>query len=57
MMIDILGTDDNHKSSCVPNESLLSTTDKRSNYLAFKNKEAISLRNWNAFDTSLRLEN
>lgn len=57
MMIDILATDDNHKSSCVSNESLLSNTDKRSNYLAFKSKEAISLRNWNAFDTPLRLEN
>ena len=53
MIIDV----DDHKCFYVPNESLLNSTDKRSHYLAFKNKEAISLRNWNAFDTSLRLEN
>lgn len=57
MVIDIAVTVYNHKCFCIANEGLLNNTDKRSYYLAFKNKEAISLRNWNAFDTSVRLEN
>lgn len=57
MVIDIAVTVYNHKCFCIANEGLLNSTDKRSYYLAFKNKEAISLRNWNAFDTSVRLEN
>ena len=57
MVIDIASTVDNHKCFCVPNEGLLNSTDKCSYYLAFKNKEAISLSNWNCFDTSLGGEN